>query len=575
MPTLVRALVDYDLELLRVIASQWDVDLASDDRALAAEELAADLVDADAVIETWQRLNEQEQEAMIDLLAHEGRIPFMHFVRRYGEIRPMGPARREREKPWLEPVSVTESLYYRGLIVRSFEPTSTGAQEHIVIPSDLGAYLPQIEVSAISAPPGYAVAPPRRLEGGQGASVDDAATILGYLLLREVNTEPWFTNTPVEAIDQHLRRGKSPAYRAMLLHLLHDLGMIGADEFLTQRITTVNKDASRPWLEAPRLHQLRSLAETWRDSTTWNDLAFTPGLDADKWPNDPRLARQVVLETLAKVPTEIWWSLDGFIDHIKQTNPDFQRAGGDYGAWYLRDVYTGEIIHGFQYWDHVEGALIRFILEGPMRWMGLVQSAPGAFALTPLGVALIGRQDWPSTPDQDSRISIDPQGVITVPAAFGRYERVQLSRFTAWISPPAVGMASPRGESDDGVYLYRITAQALERVREEGITIPTHIIPFLQRHSGHSIPQNVLKMLEAWHAQPDEVIVQDAVILTSKDLGVYERLRKDPRVARWMGQQIGPHAHAVRRDDMPALLNALREAGILPLFADHEKDDWP
>jgi len=575
MPTLVRAFVDYDLELLRVIAAQWDVDLNSDDRASAAEELAAELVHQEAVSATWQRLNEDEQEAMIDLLAHEGRIPFMHFVRRYGEIRPMGPARREREKPWLEPVSVTESLYYRGLIVRSFEPTPTGAQEHILIPSDLGAYLPQIEASTIPAAPGYPVAPPRRLEGGQSAAVDDAATILGYLLLREVNTETWFANQPEEVIDVHLRRGNLPAYRAMLLHLLHDLGMIAADEFLTQRITVVNKEASRPWLEAPRQHQLRSLAEAWRDSTSWNDLAFTPGLDADKWPNDPRLARQAVLETLARVPTEIWWSLDGFIDHIKQTTPDFQRPGGDYGAWYLRDVYTGEVIHGFQYWDHVEGAVLRFILEGPMRWMGLVQSAPGAFSLTPLGVALIGRQDWPSTPDPETRISIDPQGVVAVPAQFGRYERVQLSRFTAWISPPSAGLASSRGELDSDVYLYRITAQALQRVREEGITIPSHIVPFLQRHSRQSVPPNVLKMLEAWHAQPEEVIVQDAVIITSKDLGVYERLLKDSRVARWLGQQVGPHAHAVRRDNMPALLNALREVGILPLFADHEKDDWP
>jgi hypothetical protein len=58
-------------------------------------------------------------------------------------------------------------------------------------------------------------------------------------------------------------------------------------------------------------------------------------------------------------------------------------------------------------------------------------------------------------------------------------------------------------------------------------------------------------------------------------LSVYERLRKNDKINRWLGQAVGPQAHAVRREDFPALLNALRQMGILPLFEGHEKDDWP
>jgi hypothetical protein len=283
-----------------------------------------------------------------------------------------------------------------------------------------------------------------------------------------------------------------------------------------------------------------------------------------------------VLSALREVPGEIWWGLDGFIEHLKQTNPDFQRPGGDYAAWYLRDADTGEIMHGFQYWDHIEGALIRFIIEGPMRWLGLVRSGPGIFVVTPLGLALLGRAEWPSTPDPEARIRVDEQGVIGVPATMSRYERLQLARFSAWISPPLIPSGSPVSRAaDEGVYLYRLTPQAIQRVAAEGVNLPAHIVPFLQRLSGRSLPPNVVKMLEAWHVSPGEVVVQDAVILTARDLGVYERLRGNPRVARLLGQQVGPHAHAVKRDDMPAVLNALREMGLLPLFEDHEKDDWP
>jgi hypothetical protein len=144
MLTLARALVDYDLDLLQAIAGQWDIDLTSSDRGLVAEELAAAMLDPEAIHSTWERLGEEAQEALSNLLANEGRLPFAHFTRRYGEIRPMGPARRERERPWTAPISVTEALFYRGLIVRAFEQSTGGAQEFIVVPSDLAEGLPRL-----------------------------------------------------------------------------------------------------------------------------------------------------------------------------------------------------------------------------------------------------------------------------------------------------------------------------------------------------------------------------------------------------------------------------------------------
>jgi hypothetical protein len=577
MPTLARALVDYDLDLLQVIASQWDVDLVSTDRAVAAEELSVAVIRANAVAEMWSHLPDQERSALYDLQGHEGRIPFAHFIRRYGELRPMGPARREREKPWLNPASITEALYYRGMIVRAFEQTPAGAQEHIVIPSDIHELLPPPGPDAIQTAPGYPVARPRRVEGGQGAAADDAATLLAYLLVRDTDARDWLVREAIPAIDRHLRRPDQPPYRVMLTSLLYDLDLILNEEFLTQVLARVNKDMSRPWLEAPRLHQLRALAEAWRVSATWNDLMHTPGLEADHWPNDPLLARQVILETLHDVPAGIWWSADSFIEHIKQTRPDYQRPGGDYAAWYLRDAYTGEILHGFQYWDYIEGAQLRFILEGPMRWLGLVRSASGAFMVTPLGYALAGLEDWPSQPDPAPSISIDEQGVISVPAAMERYERVQIARFASWVSPPPIPKESPERETsaDEGTYLYRITPQALARVIDDKISIASHIVPFLQRVSSHRIPANVLKMLEAWHNRPGEVVVQDIVTITARDLGVYERLRTNPRIGKWLERQVGPQSYAVRRENVSALIAALRNVGILPLFEDHEKDDWP
>lgn len=575
MPTLVRAFVDYDVDLLHVIAAQWDIDLTTNDRAPAAEELAQGMAQPDAVQATWVRLGAEAQAALAELLANGGELPFSQFTRRFGELRAMGPARREREKPWLNPDSITEALYYRGLIVRVFEQVPAGTQEFIAIPAELVDLLPRTPVRAERPAPSYAVTPPRTLPDGHPTAPDDMATLLAYLLVRETDAREWLECKPDERIDRYLRRPAEPAYRALLTQLAYDLGLV-YDGPPPVRVTHVNRDAARPWLDAPRSHQLRSLAEAWLASNTWNDLVYTPGLEAEEWPATPIAGRRVLVEMLGEMPAGEWWSVSDFAERVREINPDFQRPGGDYAGWYLRDAYTGTILQGFESWNAVEGAMIRFILQGPMHWLGLVRAGYGAFELTPFGLAVQGRADWPLTPDRDARARVDPQGLIIVPVAASRYDRMQVARFSAWISAPAPSPYAPGGSSrDDAAYVYRLTPQAISRIVEEGVSIPSHIIPFLQRFSGHSLPPNVVKMLENWHEEPREVIVHDVVILSTRDLGAYQKIRENARVNRWLGKQIGPHAHIVKREDMPALLNALREMGVLPLFEGHEKDDSP
>ena len=110
MVTLERALLDLDPDLLQGIANLWDLDFDPDqpEKEVLAH-LVAGMTRPEAVQTTWSRLSDAERGALAALQATEGRSPFARFTRRFGAIRPMGPARREREKPWLEPANVTES----------------------------------------------------------------------------------------------------------------------------------------------------------------------------------------------------------------------------------------------------------------------------------------------------------------------------------------------------------------------------------------------------------------------------------------------------------------------------------
>jgi hypothetical protein len=82
-------------------------------------------------------LSGPETEALKLLLDHNGMIEGPRFTRQYGVIRPMGPARLERERPWENPVNPAEGLWYRGLIFKAFQITDQGNLEVFFIPTDL------------------------------------------------------------------------------------------------------------------------------------------------------------------------------------------------------------------------------------------------------------------------------------------------------------------------------------------------------------------------------------------------------------------------------------------------------
>src|SRR5574340_1100677 len=115
MRTLRQCLFDCDLALLRAIAAQWNIDLPSNRHDDAVTLLGARLADPAAQADLWAALPQAEQQALATLMTSGGSLPTGTFARRLGEIRPMGPGRLERERPWQAPASLAEALWYRGL----------------------------------------------------------------------------------------------------------------------------------------------------------------------------------------------------------------------------------------------------------------------------------------------------------------------------------------------------------------------------------------------------------------------------------------------------------------------------
>ncbi len=178
---------------------------------------------------------------------------------------------------------------------------------------------------------------------------------------------------PVAALDESLRDGPgSPA--ALALSLANDLGWLRPHG---RRRLALHAASVRTWLEAPRDQQRRIVREAWQTSQSWNDLCRTPGLaceDTGNWHNDPVATRERLMPLFAQLEPGAWTTLDALVAAVKTTAPDFQRPDGDYDTWYIRERDSQTYLRGFDCWDAVEGALLRFLITGPLHWLGAVNS---------------------------------------------------------------------------------------------------------------------------------------------------------------------------------------------------------
>jgi hypothetical protein len=543
MPTLYQNLRNHDLGHLKIVAGLWGVELEAPDARQAATSLAQAMLDLSLIEEVVESLPAEAQAALADLLSHRGRQPWSLFTRRFGSIREMGPGRRDRERPYLDPASPAEALWYRGLLARTFFDTDTGPEEFAFIPEDL---IPLLSVARPTAQRALG----RPANPGERAHplptsdriLDDSCTLLAALRL----------GLPLSEIETAWITPPLPPYR-LTLHALSSLlsaaGLVDAERM-------PRPEPARLFLEAPRGEALAQLVSAWLDSVEFNELALIPGLSLEgEWENDPLRARRAALDFLSTVPEGTWWSLAAFVEAVRQAHPDFQRPAGDYDSWFIRDRLTGEYLRGFHHWDTIEGALLRFIVTGPLHWLGLIDLAapasgepPSAFRTSKWWGALLERSTPAGLPPEDEALQVRSDARLRLSRHVPRTLRYQLARFCEW-----EGLGG-------GAYQYKVTAASLERARQHGLRA-SHLLALLRRHAP-AVPPALVKALERWEERGTEARLGRLVVLRLSSPAILQELRAS-RAARFLGDPLGPAAVIVKPGARDKILTALAEMGLL------------
>ncbi len=546
MRTLLQTLQDHDSGYLRVVAELWGIELPPDAGPEQLEQAMRQALPELSLPEPAQQLLEQLQRA-------GGRIGWEQLNRRFGPLREMGAGRRDRLKPWRDPVSPLEMLWYRGLLGRAFADSPAGPLEYGFIPSDLQDIMPEPE-TIMQAPLGAPGARPGSFTAASSRAVDDATTVLAGL--RRNWTDKQLAairrNPPTDRSTQQRLVGLSqfllqPASLELILELIGDL--IAQPEQLKQFLT------------ASRAHALAWLQQSWKDSTNWNDLARMGQLQiaGTEWPNNPQAGRATALGLLAQIPPGEWWSLDATVEAVQQHQPDFLREPGGFKSWYLRRADDGQFVTGFENWHSVEGAYLRFLLRGPLHWLGGVDLGDQgeSFRIATQAGPLFDGQQPPNVEQPAGKATVRANGDIQIARSADRSLRYQIARFTIWENAGVGG------------YRYRLSAAALQQAEEQGLTA-AHANKLLAQASGGELPAGLARALERWASHGPEAVLQRELVLEVKDPEVLEQLATHRSTGRWIQTRLSPDRAVVLEADWPKLAGAALGLGLLI-----REPEWP
>ena len=429
-------------------------------------------------------------------------------------------------------------------------------REVFFAPAELLPLLPLLKAPDRSGVPLEICAAPEDIRASGEALADDLCTLLSHLQNSFVRVSGASLRSSIDPLRSTLSTQLRDAQAARLEFLLHVAARAHLIKINGQRLRPDPK-YSTDWLRAPGLDQLRALFEAWRTDPAWNDLQRSNRLQVEKavaLRSDTLAVRAAILAALRAAVPGAWHTFESLFARVKAQSPDFLRT--DFDTDYIRDVTTGEYLRGFAHWDRVEGALLHYVLTGPLFWLGVIETDANAtaFSLTPRGAKLLGMaQESVEVADTDRSFVVRADATIHVSAA-RRYDRFQLARIADLIAVVAAGAGDE--------YRYRLTPSSLTRANSQKISTEK-VLAFLAQSADHDLPPTLTKALQRWAAKGTEVKVTRAVIVQVKDAAILKRLQESPKTRGIPIEVLGPTAARINEKDWPKLVALLAEAGVL------------
>ncbi len=190
-------------------------------------------------------------------------------------------------------------------------------------------------------------------------------------------------------------------------------------------------------------------------------------------------------------------------------------------------------------WDLVEGAFIRAVVQGPLTWLGLLESQTGSrgaemFALTPLGAQVLDVAGAPAQlavaalPDHADALIVQPNFEVVVYEPEARAELLyQIDRFAERVTV-------------DRLAIYRLSRESLAKGLQLGLRIDD-VISLLETAARAPLPQNVAYTLCDWARQFEAVRwIRNASLLEAPDPATLDRWLATSRLGGLVERRVAP-----------------------------------
>lgn len=537
MPSLKKMLQSYDLDMIERISSFWSVDISNLDLAASVDALYIAMLDDALRLEVLGSLPSNSKDAWEDVLHNPQKITWAHFTRKYGEVREFGPARREREVPEQHPVSVAETLWYRGLIGRAFLNLPPEPREYVFIADEL------IPASSLTEKLLSTLA----IQKVDAKSLKIIAAADGRII---DHLTDWLAAKRMgRSLPETFKKAWSEP-DSFIASMAAASGLINAKDEL-------EPDALPKFFQQEREAILAEWAAVWLASTAINDLRNIPGLVFEgEWYNDPLKPRQFIIETLRSLNQGEWYSLTAFTEAVKALQPDFQRSSGEYDLWFIHKEESSLFLRGFEHWDEVDGALIHYLVTGPLHWLGMTDLGRGkdksetAFKLTPAFFAFLKNERSAAAPARETPIKVSADLSFTIPVGASRPLRYQIARFCEIRSLTSQETC------------YEITPASLIQAQKNGLK-PSQLLQYLEKNLKSPLPKNLALLAKQWENNGKVEEVTTGTLLKTHSAEVMQQLTSDPHTAKFVIEHLSPTTALINPAGIKVIKGALLELGLL------------
>ncbi len=364
-------------------------------------------------------------------------------------------------------------------------------------------------------------------------------------------------------------RTEPEAGRLFFLRLLaQELGLLEARGGTLRAL-----DASAFFVQSVA-ERTRRAFHAWRDGVFWNELLHLPGVALRPQPPEaahPELlrARQVALSLLGEELSGGWVSRPALLTLARLRQPHllfaprgkrpvdrYTAAGNPFG---LEFRPRGGWLSLQESWLRVEGGFLTALLEGPLFWLGAVDldvvssGQPVGYRLSPVGLALLGKGDWPPalTATESGRLVLQPNfEALALPPV-----RESLLCFLDKVA---------ECQSLDQVARYRLTRERWLSALQAGKSAAA-LIEQLEHLAAAPLPQNVRYSLLEWERQAQRVrLHQGVALLEVQEAALLDALLAEAALAALILRRLTPTAALIERQSLPLLYQALFERGQLP-----------